>query len=387
DSQRQPLHFISQIQNITKRKQTETALAAERNLLRTLIDSSPDYIFIKDREGRFILSNVAHAQAAGLNADELVGKTAFKVFPPDLAAQFHADDERVMQSGEPLINIERATVDQHGKSRTVLTTKIPLRDKDGQVTSLVGISRDITARKELETQTIELAAERDRGKVLQRFIHDMSHDFRTPLAVISSSLYLLLKHTDPQKQQLYANRAEQQILRLDKLLEELLQMEHLDQGEITFQFSLTEINAFLAPLIREYETIAISKQITVEFVSDTASYFARIDEVEFARVMTKLMDNAVAYTPEGGHITIRTGTEGNWVIVSVQDTGIGIAASDLPHIFERFYRADQARPTETGGSGLGLSIVQKIIEAHDGSIEIESTVGQGSRFSIKLPIG
>jgi len=169
-------------------------------------------------------------------------------------------------------------------------------------------------------------------------------------------------------------------------LEELLQMEHLDQDETAFQFSLTEINAFLAPLIRDFEPLVIPKQIAIEFVSETDTCFAEIDTVEFARVMTKLLDNAIAYTSEGGNITIRTNTQSSWVIITVQDTGIGIAPSDLPHIFERFYRADQARSTETGGSGLGLSIVQKIIEAHNGSIEVESILNEGSKFSIKLPI-
>jgi PAS domain S-box-containing protein len=387
DFQGKPLHFISQIQNITEQKHAREKLSHEHDLLRTLIDSSPDYIFIKDADGRFLVSNIAHAEATNLAPGELVGKTAFEVFPPDLAAQFHADDENITQSGEALINLERTTISKDGTSRTVLTTKIPLWDKDGQFMGLFGISRDITERKLLEMQTIELAAERERVQVLQRFINDMSHDFRTPLSIINSSLYLLQRNTDPQKQQIYAKRAEQQILRIDKLLEELLQIEHLDEEEVIFQFSLTEINAFLTLLIRDYEPLTAAKNIAIEFGSDTDLCFVQIDIVELARAMTKLLDNAIAYTPEGGSIQVHTKTQDRWAIISVQDTGIGIAASDLPHIFERFYRADAARSTETGGSGLGLSIVQKIVEAHNGSIDIESVPGQGSTFSIRLPIG
>ncbi|HSS97158.1 MAG TPA: PAS domain S-box protein, partial [Terriglobales bacterium] len=161
DFQGQPLHFISQIQNITEQKHAREKLSQERDLLRTLIDSSPDYIFIKDADGRFLVSNIAHAEATNLAPGELVGKTAFEVFPPDLAIQFHADDENVTQSGEPLINLERNTINKDGTSKTVLTTKIPLWDKDGHFMGLVGISRDITERKQLEVQTIELAAERE----------------------------------------------------------------------------------------------------------------------------------------------------------------------------------------------------------------------------------
>jgi two-component system sensor histidine kinase BaeS len=128
------------------------------------------------------------------------------------------------------------------------------------------------------------------------------------------------------------------------------------------------------------------KQITIDFVSDLESCSALIDRVEFARVITKLMENAITYTPQAGHITVETHIDKNWLTISMQDSGVGILAEDLPHIFERFYRADRARSTETGGSGLGLSIVQKIVEAHNGRIDVESTPGRGSKFSIRLPI-
>ncbi len=222
--------------------------------------------------------------------------------------------------------------------------------------------------------------------MLQRFINDMSHDFRTPLTTINNALYCWKKSSDPQKQELHIKRAQQQIQRIDKLLEEILQMEYLDKGETTFQFGWTDINAFIPPLIHEYEPMSALKQITVDFVSEMDSCVALIDKVEFARVMTKLLENAITYTPQGGHITVGTRIEKDWVIISMQDTGIGIVAEDLPHIFERFYRVDRARSSDTGGSGLGLSIVQKIIEAHNGHIDVESVIGMGSKFSIRLPV-
>jgi PAS domain S-box-containing protein len=386
NSEGQPVHFISQVQDITQRKQVELALAAERNLLRTLIDNIPDYIFVKDTQGRFLLSNIAHAQAAGLAPDELVGKTAFEVFPSEFAAQFQADDEQVLQDAQALINLERSTIDKHQVNKTVLTTKAPIYDKDGQIIGVVGISRDITERKQLETKTIELLAERGRTKILQSFINNISHDLRTPLALISTSLYLIQKHTDPEKQRLHAVKAEEQVVWMKKLLDELLQMKQLDEDEISFQFSLTEMNTFLAPFIQEYERLTIPKQISLEFIPEIPSFFAQIDTIHFARVLTKLLDNAIVYTPEGGKIVVRTSTWDKWSVITVQDTGIGIDASNLPHIFERFYRVDEARSGQTGGTGLGLSIVQKIVEAHNGSIEVQSTLGQGSTFTIKLPI-
>ena len=388
DEQGEITGLIGFSRSITERKAAEEKLQLERNLLRALIDSTPDYIFIKDAEGRFVITNIAHAQAAKVSADELVGKTADQVFPSDLAAQFHADDRQVLQAGKLLVNLERTTINEQGETKTVLTTKIPLRDQAGQITGLVGISRDITERKQLETQTLALEAERERIRILQRFISDLSHDLRTPLTTIQNNLYLIQRARDPQKQQGYAEQMEKQIIRLDTLLTDMLQMEYLDRPDtdLQLQFEETELNAFLKPLVQAYEPTAAAKHITLRFEPVTEACAARIDIVEFARALMKLLDNAIAFTSEGGSITVRTERHADQVIISVQDTGIGIPASDLPHIFERFYRADLARSTATGGHGLGLPIAQRIIHAHGGSIQVESAIGQGSVFSIQLPI-
>jgi signal transduction histidine kinase len=199
-------------------------------------------------------------------------------------------------------------------------------------------------------------------------------------------LYLLQKSTDPEKQQLYVQRAGQQLSRLDKLLDELLQMKSLDTQEVHFNMKRTNINPLLAQLVLDYQKAALPKQITLDFVSVDEVCIAEIDRPEFLSAITNLLDNALAYTLEQGVVTIHTSTEANWVIIAVQDNGIGIAKQDLPHIFERFYRADQARSTTSGSSGLGLSIVQKIVEAHNGIIVVDSVLGQGSTFTLKLPV-
>ncbi len=134
-----------------RRGQMEQTLEHDHALLRTLIDALPDYIFVKDAEGRFVLSNQAHAQAVNApTPDALVGKTAFDFFPAELAAQFDADDRAIMQSGMPLISRERQTVNADGSRIWVSTTKVPLRDARGNVSGLVGISRDIGDRKQAE---------------------------------------------------------------------------------------------------------------------------------------------------------------------------------------------------------------------------------------------
>ncbi len=382
-----PYAALTTFMDITEVQKAHEKLRQERDLLRTLIDSTPDYIFLKDAEGRFILTNTAHAYAAGnIQPDDLIGKTAFDVFSPELAKQFHEDDQKIMYSGEALINAERETVDALGYRKFVLTTKIPWRDKDGQILGLVGISRDVTERKQLESQTVILAAEQERVRVLQRFIADMSHDFRTPLSVINSSTYLLHRITDPEKREEKLKNIEQQSDRMLKLLDDLLEMGRLDEKGFKFQFTKELINSLIQMIVNDFQATATAKGQTLEFIPQNDVPLIQIDALKFSRAVIHLVQNAINYTPANGKVTIRTALEANQVTLSITDNGIGIDEKDLPHIFERFYRVDGARTSATGGSGLGLPIVKKIIESHDGTVSVTSVVGKGSTFTIKLPV-
>lgn len=141
------------------RQSSETRLAAERDLLRTLMDNLPDQVFVKDAEGRILVCNAADAQIMGTTPEQAVGKTVFDFYPPDLAARYHADDMAVIQSGQPLINREEPSLDPAGRPRWVQVTKVPLRDHHGQVVGLVGIGHDITGRKQMESASERRAAQ------------------------------------------------------------------------------------------------------------------------------------------------------------------------------------------------------------------------------------
>ncbi len=143
--------FCSLLGSTIQRKRAEKALAEERNLLRTLIDSMPDYIYAKDSDARFVLANQATSHLAGLdNPEQLIGKTALEVFPPELAPQYYADDLTILRTGRPLINREELTGDHQGKRQWVLTTKVPLQDRQGHTVGLVGVTRDVTQFKQAQ---------------------------------------------------------------------------------------------------------------------------------------------------------------------------------------------------------------------------------------------
>ena len=157
------------IHELEKQKQPQGGFIEDHNLLRTLIDNLPDsYIFIKDAQSRFITTNAAHLQTLGVKTlDEVVGKTDFDFFPQELAAQYFADEQQVIQSGQPLINREERIVDKAGNKTWALTTKVPLHNQSGDVVGLVGMSRNITALKQVQDAVI---VSRDK---LQRLIHQL----------------------------------------------------------------------------------------------------------------------------------------------------------------------------------------------------------------------
>lgn len=380
--------YAATLGTLLVQKRAHLAIEDSERRLRLLIQNSPDVIYIL---------SLTEGRADYLNRPEFLGYSREEIENEgSLINALHPAHK------EAVVTHWRAVTAQ-GKLNHTTTIEYQLRAKDGswhwiqsretifatdaqeKPTQILVTLTDISERRLLEKQTAELADERRRISILQQFIDDMSHDFRTPLSTVNNSLYLMQKNTDPERQRLYAERAAEQIRRMDKLLDELLQMNRLDNNETIFQFEETDINQLLHQIAETYEIPARLKHITIEFASDGQPCMARIDAVEFARAITKLMDNALIYTTDGGRVTVRAKIENNWAVFSITDTGMGIATDDLPHIFERFYRADQARSTITGGSGLGLTIVQKIIEAHHGEIEVESVLAQGTTFVLKVP--
>ncbi|MBZ0289923.1 MAG: PAS domain-containing sensor histidine kinase, partial [Anaerolineae bacterium] len=386
-SSTQPSAVLCTFADVTEARQRQAAFQRERDLLRTLIDHIPDYIFIKDAEGHFVISNAAHNRVAhARSADDLQGKSAFETFPAELAARFHADDQAVLKTGQALLNVERISVDADGNQRTMLTTKVPLRDPDGNVTGLVGISRDITTRKLLEKQTLELSSERERVEILQRFITGMSHDFRTPLSIINTSVYLLGKQTDPEKRQEHIHKLEAQTVHIQRILDDLLKMSELDGHNFQYNFEPVDIISLIQSVVRDFEPLAQTQAQRLTFQPGERRLMVNGDVTYLRRVIGNLIDNAIHYTDRGGMITVYTEHCDTALDILVEDNGIGISEQDQGRIFEYFYRADQARSIDTGGTGLGLSISKKIVEAHGGSLHVQSQPGQGSTFIVTLPL-
>lgn len=371
---------------ITERQNLQNELANEHKLLRTLIDYLPDYIFVKDTHSRFVVANEAVSSMMGAtNPAEVIGKTDFDYFPEDYAKAYFETEQNVMQSGEGVYEFEEIVINQQTQQPFWnLVTKVPLYDEEGIIRGLIGITRDISFLKAAQQAELELAVNQERIATLQNFLRDFSHDFKTPLSVIYTKLYLIEKTQDTEKRAIHFDGIVQQAQQLQKMLEDFMTMSRLH----TVQY-LIRHEAKLNMLIRD-------KAVTWEAKAHSAqlNFHTNISELPTIAINTPilldaldhLINNAIAYTPALGKIWFTASHVESTIYIEIKDTGVGISPKDLAQIFDPFFRVDAARSKSTGGIGLGLAIVKRTVELHDGEILIESILDQGTTVRIQLPI-
>jgi heavy metal sensor kinase len=242
--------------------------------------------------------------------------------------------------------------------------------------------RRLTEQVNLMLDRIETSVKR-----ITQFTADASHDLRTPLALIRTSAELALRR--PRSDSEY-REALARILatseETSELIEQLLMVARADANVAQLNLEPTDLHPVLEAAGQKANVLASAKSLGF---SQSLIHIARpvvANEAALERLFLTVLDNAVKYTAPGGRVALTLSLHESQAIIEVHDTGIGIAAKDLPHVFERFYRADQARSRETRGSGLGLSIAKWIAESHNGSIDLESTPGQGTKVTIRLPL-
>ena len=215
----------------------------------------------------------------------------------------------------------------------------------------------------------------------QRFLADVSHELRTPLTSVRGNLDLMRRmgEYDPESMAVIQDEIE----RMSRLLGDLLLLARADTGGLPLRHEPVELDNVLFEVYRQISRI--EKPVSVELTSVDQVVILG-DEDRLKQLLLNLVDNALKYTPPGGTVRLSLSKDKGWAQLVVSDTGIGIPPEDLPHIFERFYRVDKSRARAQGGSGLGLAIAKWIVQAHGGGIQVESTVGQGTTFTVTLPV-
>jgi PAS domain S-box-containing protein len=375
--------------DVTSQVKAETRLKDERNLLRALIDYLPDSIYAKDAEARKILANPANCKRAGCQTEaEVIGKTDFDFFPPDIAAGFFADDQSVLQTGQPIISREEKIVLPNGETRWTLTTKVPWRDAAGKIIGLVGIGRDITDRKNYEAQL----ARAQRMESIGRLATGIAHDLNNTLAPILVSIDLLRQKIQDEEGLKILSAVEASAKRGAEVVKQVLWFGRGLEGR--------RMHVHLQPLIEgtaRFATQTLPKTINIETHLADGVWPVTGDPTQLHQVLLNLCQNAGDAMPRGGQLKLaarnltldenfaKTHNEakpGPYVVLEVADNGCGIPRELRDRIFEPFFTTKELGKKSVG---LGLSTALSVVKNHNGFILVDSEVGKGSIFRLYLP--
>jgi PAS domain S-box-containing protein len=375
--------------DITERKKAEEAVNQERRMLRTLIDNLPDPIYVQDKECRKVIANKADVENIGCaNEAEVLGKTDIELFPGTIGERGYKDDKKIIISGKPIFDLEEEFINANGKHRWLQTTKIPLYDKDGNITGLVGIGHDITERKHIVEELImakEKAEESDKLKTA--FLHNISHEIRTPMnAIVGFSALLGEPDIDENTRKSYIEVIMQSSNHLLSIITDIVDISNIEANLIKTYKNEMSLNASVKSLCNQYMPKAVEKNISLAYENSLSESDALIltDRTKFNQILSNLISNAVKFT-EKGNVKISYRLIDNFLEFSVSDSGIGISQEHHSRIFDRFYQVQNAMEKLYEGTGLGLAISKAYVEHLGGKIWLTSEPGKGTTFFFTIP--
>jgi PAS domain S-box-containing protein len=361
----------------------------ERALLAAIVDSSDDAIVSKTLEGRILSWNRGATRIFGWEPHEVIGKQITIIIPPEL----HAEERQILEKlrhGERIEHFDTVRVAKDGRRLAISLTVSPGRSADGTVLGASKIARDVSERKLAEErlrasqEALQLA---DRRK--DEFLALLAHELRNPLAPIR---YALAANKKPGRTPEQCRQAddiiERQVAHMSRLLDDLLDISRITRGTLELKKTRAELTSVVGAAIETARPILDEKHHTLALDLPTQPLQIEADVVRLAQVFSNLLINAAKYTDPGGRIQLRAWNQGNDVIVSVSDNGIGIPAELLPRVFNMFFQSHAALGRAEGGLGVGLSLVRGLVRLHDGSVEARSEgPGKGSEFTVRLPMG
>ncbi|MBA2744227.1 MAG: PAS domain-containing protein [Chthoniobacterales bacterium] len=339
--------------------------------VRTILGAMPDGLCVVDEGARVRLLNAAVRRMFRINGTS-TSATLIQTFRDNLVVQVVEDALRSRSSTRGMIKLRSTS----GGMREVAITALPIANDTGHGGGAIVLFEDVTQLQQLE-------------EVRRDFVSNVSHELRTPLSIFRGYLETLLDEPElpADERERILRVLEKHSTRLNSLVDDLLSLARLEAPDPHLQYSDVDVREFVERIAKDWEKRAAAKQLRI--VVNAAGDLPRIsvDEARLEEIVHNLLDNAVKYSNAGAQIVIAVARHRDSdVVLEVSDEGTGIAAADLPRIFERFYRADKARSREVGGTGLGLSIVKHIVQLHGGTVEAESQLGRGTTIRVVLPI-
>jgi two-component system, OmpR family, phosphate regulon sensor histidine kinase PhoR len=354
-------------------------LSGERNRSSAILRSMVEGVAVIDAEERLVFYNRAFSEIFGVQASTADGRPLIEAVRN---AELVGLIRKALRGEEGLqSDISLGIVQMQNFSATAAPVKAletangNEADGTAKPSGAVVVLHDVTELRRLE-------------RVRQDFVANVSHEFKTPLTAIQGFAETLLGGAldDPTNNRRFLDIIRKHAMRLARLTNDLLKLARIEAGKLEVEFFPVGLMELIEGCAETTLFKASRKQITLEIEVPPNLPPVRGDASLLRDVLQNLLDNAIQYTPECGHIHVTAETRGREAVITVSDTGIGIPASDRERIFERFYRVDAARSREAGGTGLGLSIAKHIVEAHGGRLWVESVIGEGSKFFFSIPV-
>jgi PAS domain S-box-containing protein len=403
DETGQPIALVGIGTDVTARKQAEDELARQRSFLKTLVQTIPDLIWIKDPNGVYLACNERFERFFGAAEAQIVGKTDYDFVDRELADFFRANDLRAADQGSPTVNEEWVTFADDGHRELLETTKTPMFNAQGKLLGVLGIGHDITSRKAAEE---ELAAHRNRLEVLvgQRtaellaakeaaesanlaksaFLANMSHEIRTPLNAITGMAYLIRNAGIAPEQAVRLEKIETAGRHLLEIINAILDLSKIEAGKFALSEGRVEIGSLVSNVVSIIHAQAAAKHLAIATQVDPPGDRLIGDAPRIQQSLLNYVANAIKFT-DRGRIVIRArvveeDATSALLRFEVEDSGVGIPAEAMARIFASFEQADNTTTRKYGGTGLGLAITKKLAELMGGSAGAESREGVGSTF-------
>jgi len=356
-------------ETISRLRLTNRLLAYNVSKFETVIDNLNDGVIILDSSNRVLAINHIMEQLLSLKRDEIKGKHIKECISRNKIFTF------IMEHYESIDKLVEKTADLNvGLSNLRVSYKTLIRGDGNSCGSLL-IAKDITSQKLAEQAKVE-------------FLSHVSHELKTPINTIKGYTEMLVKGEVSNRETLleFYNTVNEEADRLASLINNLLNLSKIEMGSLALSKSMTRTKEFLENIFKMAAS-QDKKNIHYELIMSEKIPPINIDKELMKTVLINLIGNAIKYTPEGGRITLRAEECEDKLMIHVIDTGIGISEKDMPHVFEKFYRSSDEQIRKKPGHGLGLAIANQIVDLHNGEIKVISKKGEGSQFSIVLPIG
>jgi PAS domain S-box-containing protein len=377
--------------DVTARRRLESERAQQlltARLLASIVESSDDAIISKSLEGVIQSWNAAAVRVFGYTEEQAVGRHISLVIPPDRIAE---EDQIIsaLRAGRRIEHFETERLRADGRRVSVSLTVSPVKDDGGRVVGASKIVRDITDRKQAEADRDKFVAElaeADRRK--NEFLAMLAHELRTPLAPISNAIRALRAGGGPGGAiEAAYGMLERQAGQMARLVDDLLDMSRITRGRIELRTELVELAPIAEQAVEAARSMYTSMNHELTVTLPDHAVYVSADRARLAQVIGNLLNNAAKFTDRGGHVWLTVSEEGSNAVIRVRDSGIGMAADELPRIFDMFQQVDTTLERSRDGLGIGLTLVKTLVEMQSGTVEARSDgPGLGSEFIVRLPI-